>query len=80
MIVKTSYEYNKVWRKNHPESRAKDRRRYYAQFQGAENTGKSWTESEDVRVLARDVTDRELSAEIGRSVQAIQIRRGRINK
>jgi hypothetical protein len=54
------------------------RQRNYAQTQGAPNTRNPWTEAEDKQVLAREVTDRELSAKLGRSVQAIQIRRSRI--
>ena len=59
------------------------RQRNYAQTQGARNTRKEWTESEDSAITLRGVngramTDRELSEYLGRSMQAIQIRRSRI--
>ena len=38
-----------------------------------------WTEAEDQAVLAHEITDFELSSEICRSVQAIQLRRCRLN-
>lgn len=76
--MKTNYEYNKEWRKRNPDKRGVDRKRYYAQFQGAPNTRKPWTEAENLRVLAHDIPDRELAKELGRSVQAIQVHRGRI--
>lgn len=71
-------EYNKTYYARHPEMRSKARRANYATTQGAPNTGKHWTSAEDERVLAHDITDRELSAELGRSVQAIQVRRVRL--
>lgn len=73
-----SYDRNKAWRAKHPESRARSRARNYAQTQGGPNTGKWWTQAEDDRVLAHDTTDRELAAELGRSVQGIQVRRSRL--
>lgn len=54
------------------------RQRNYAQTAGAPNTRSEWTEREDRLVLAHAIPDRELAAQIGRSVQAIQIRRSRI--
>lgn len=54
------------------------RQRNYAQTAGAPNTRAEWTEREDKLVLAHTIPDRELAEKIGRSVQAIQIRRSRI--
>lgn len=54
------------------------RQRNYAQTQGGSNTRKEWTSSEDEMVRAREASDRELALKLGRSVQAIQIRRSRI--
>jgi hypothetical protein len=71
-------EYNKRYFERHPDARNRQRARNYATTQGAANTGKLWTSAADERVLAQDVTDRELSAELGRSVQAIQVRRVRL--
>ena len=55
------------------------RQRNYAQTAAdARNSRAEWTEREDKMVLAHSIPDRELAAKIGRSVQAIQIRRSRI--
>ncbi len=58
------------------EMRNASRKRNYAQT--AKYERRIWTEEEDKRVLAHDVPDRQLSSEIRRSVQAIQIRRTRL--
>ena len=60
------------------EKRNTYRQRNYAQTQGGLNSRKEWTTSEDEMVRARSITDRELALKLGRSVQAIQIRRSRI--
>ena len=39
-----------------------------------------YSKEEDERILAHDITDRELSKQIKRSVEAIQIRRSRLKK
>lgn len=39
-----------------------------------------WTAAEDEAVIAHEVTDRELSERLARSVQAIQVRRARLKK
>ena len=54
--------------------------RYYGRTANAPNSRQTWTQSECERVLAHDVSDRVLSSEIGRSVKAIQIQRGRLRK
>lgn len=75
------YEYNKAWRQAHPERRAADRKRHYAQTQGAPNTRRPWTSADLNRIVADDrPSDRVLSAELGRSMQAISIMRSRIRK
>lgn len=71
-------EHTRAYYARHPEARNRARRNNYAQTQGAENARKLWTMAEDERVLARDKSDRELAAELGRSVQAIQVRRVRL--
>ncbi len=53
------------------------RRSNYQQTADAPNTGKRWTTAELRKVMAHKVSDRKLSAEIGRSVEAIQIARAR---
>ncbi len=39
-----------------------------------------WTEHDEFSVLEKKVSDRELSKQIGHSVEAIQIKRCRLNK
>ena len=56
------------------------KRRYYGKTVNAKNRGEPWSKHEVERVFARDVTDTELSAEIGRSVRAIQVMRSRVRK
>jgi hypothetical protein len=43
--------------------------------EGRSATREPWTEAEKAAVLERAVPDRELSRRLGRSVQAIQVRR-----
>lgn len=79
--MKTPYEYQKKYRKSHPEVRRRNRKKNYEQsLEGARNSKELWTQHEDAAVLAHEITDRELAKKIGRSVQAIQIRRARLKK
>lgn len=56
----------------------KYKRRYRART-GANRYGrKNWTKEEDIKVLEHNISDRELSKEILRSVGAIQHRRNRL--
>jgi hypothetical protein len=57
--------------------RARQKRRYYDQFQkNNRRRFKRWTTAEIARITAKDrPTDRELSKALGRSVQAIQSQR-----
>ena len=63
-----------------PDLRNKFRKRNYNQTMNVPNAGKYWSKAEDDAVLARLVTDRMLSEQIGRSMQAIQNRRLRLIK
>lgn len=56
----------------------RQRKKYYGKTQGYER--RKWTQKEIEMVLARDMTDMELSALIHRSVQSIQIKRTRLLK
>ena len=56
------------------------KRRYYGKTTNAKNRGQPWSVFELERVMMRDVTDTELSAEIGRSVRAIQVMRSKMRK
>ncbi len=58
------------------EMRNASRKRNYAQT--AKYERRIWTKEEDKKVLEQNVPDRQLSNEIRRSVQAIQIRRTRL--
>ena len=56
---------------------SKQKKRYYGRTQLYEP--REWTQEEIDLILARDMTDMELSELIHRSVQAIQIKRSRLN-
>ena len=58
--------------------RNKQRKKNYQSTQG--NPPRPWNYEEDIAVLKHEVSDRELALKISRSVQAIQIRRCRLNK
>lgn len=71
------------------EARNRSRARNYAQTRvNATNARQRWSQEEDRAIATRraglmgslqaDLTDRELSARLGRSVQAIQVRRARL--
>jgi hypothetical protein len=77
----TTYDRTKRWRKKHPEVKARERLRYYRQFQkNNRRKGRRWTDAEDKRITARKApADSKLSARLGRSVQAIQQRRSALN-
>jgi hypothetical protein len=63
------------------EARNKERRENYASSRKNATGGyRFWTQQEDREVIAHAISDRELSRKIGRSVQAIQIRRSRLPK
>ncbi len=57
----------------------KTRKANYQKTANAPNKGKEWTIRDIDIVMAHEKTDREISKQIGRSVQAIQIMRARIN-
>jgi hypothetical protein len=65
------------WRARHPEVKAAERLRYYRQFQkNNRRKWKKWTETEDKKITADNASpDSKLSAQLGRSIQAIQQRR-----
>jgi hypothetical protein len=73
----TTYAETKRWRDRHPEVKAKERLRYYRQFQNNnKRKWKKWSEQEDKQITARNKPpDSKLSVKLGRSVQAIQQRR-----
>lgn len=73
-----TYEHNKLWRKNHPQKRSKQRAKNYAEGRKHAIPHLPYTDIEDALILDFEGTDRELAVKIKRSVQAIQIRRSRL--
>jgi len=53
---------------------------YRAGWQEATMRKEPWGEVDDCKVMERKMSDRELSRQIGRSINAIQIRRARLVK
>ena len=70
----------KKWRNNNRDIFNEEKKRYYSKSaRDAYNFKKQWTHEEDNLVLKHEISDAELAKQIGRSVQAIQIRRSRLN-
>lgn len=68
------------YRLEHPQKRNEWRKRNYHKTTNAKNTLKRWSQSDEELVLNSDLTDFELSQKIGRSVQAIQLKRYKLLK
>lgn len=62
------------------ETRNAQKRRYYRRTEKSINSGQPWTPHEIKRVMEHNVTDMQLSKEIGRSVAAIQVMRNRLKR
>ena len=76
---KTGYEYNKTWRKKHPDEWQQDKKRYYDQFKkNAVNDHEKFTDDEINLIMAHSMPDRVLAAKIGRTVRAIQVMRSKV--
>ena len=71
------YQYNKTWRKRHPDIRHAGKKRYYQKTQSADNSKKPYTKTEVLLILDHKVPDTELSYILGRPVEAIQMKRCR---
>ena len=70
------YKYTKKWRRNNPHAHAEEKKRNYRQTQNAKNSHKQWTNEHTAMIIDPNrPSDRKLSEVIGRSVQAIQVRR-----
>ena len=73
------------WRKRNPEKRNKHRRHYYhSVLSDPRNTRQAWqewtlTDMDFITAFDRP-SDRQLSAQIGRSIQAIQVMRCKLKK
>jgi FixJ family two-component response regulator len=77
-----SYESNKRWREKHPEKWAAQKRRNYERGAAARTKQRRiWTNEQDISILVKiGPEDRDLAAELGCSVQAIQARRSKLRK
>lgn len=76
MNNKNGYADLEKWRKNCHDQRL----RYYRKTQNARNSYKRWSKQEVEMVLRHDISDTELSVKLGRSVQAIQLKRSRMKE
>lgn len=81
LIFPMSYKNNKTWRKRNNTTWQKQKTRYYKQFEaGAYNNQQRYTVKENNMIINKKYPDRVIAAKIGRTVKAIQIQRGRLNK
>lgn len=73
-----SYIHNKKWRLKNIPKRNEQRKRYYAKSsKEAYNNRRLWNYEDLKEIILHRFSDRILSTVLGRSVQAIQIRRSR---
>lgn len=54
--------------------------RYYTSHKKPTFSGARWCETEDVIVLAKNLSDREIANKLGRSIKAIEMRRLKLKK
>lgn len=78
----SGYRNNKRWRKKHRIQFNNWKREYNQSSQAsARNSGSEWSSVEMAAIVATDrLSDRELSRKLGRSIQAIQVRRCKIRQ
>lgn len=75
------YKHNKNWRHTHPEGWNAQKKAYYARAKGDDVNGKrKWTQEEIDLIMRHDISDRELTKTLGRSMQAIQVKRSKWSK
>jgi hypothetical protein len=79
----SSYVYNKAWRLKHPKERYSQKKRYYRKHRetpkNLANGGQEWTLAQIKLITAPERSpDAIIAKEIGKSVQAIHIKRSRI--
>lgn len=76
-------EYNRNWRFEHPEQRKKQKERYYMRYNNLYNhkSRQKWT-PEEINILIKrtDLTDRELSKLLERSLKSIATKRSRLRQ
>ncbi len=69
------------WQKTHPEARNTIKKRNYARGKTSTSKKREQYLSDEIQlILAKERSDRELAKLLGRSVQAIQVKRVRIKK
>ena len=73
MLRKENYSNVEKWRT----TKRKQKNRYYGKTENAKNGNNPWTKEEIDMVMEHKLTDRELSALLGRSMMAIQKVRSR---
>lgn len=61
-------------------TRESQKSRYYGKTTDAENRRQPWTVHDIETIIKREKSDMELSAEIGRSVKAIQVMRSTVKR
>ena len=76
--MKGGYKYNKTWRYKHPEKRYANKNKYYGKTSYSRNCGARWTQAEKELVIKHELSDRELSAILGRSMASIQMQRHKL--
>jgi hypothetical protein len=74
------YIQNKSWRYGRPDLRQDQNNRYRRKNGAFVRGGNRWSEQDTQLVLSRSMPDSELGILINRSIEAIQIRRWRMNK
>lgn len=72
-------ERKRKWRRENPEKCRNENQRYYGKSQDAENKRAEWPAEHILAIIIPErPVDHKLSAMIGRSVMAIQIKRSRL--
>ena len=73
-------KYQKKYKENHPEKVYKSKRKYYKKTAFAVNHKQRFTDEEIQLIKDHTLTDTEIAKKIGRSVNAIQIKRSRLQR
>ena len=79
-MTKTRYQYNKEWRKRYPRIWQATKKRYYQKTQGGDNEKARYIMMDEIDILSHRIPDSWLSSWIGRSVEAIQVKRCKLKK
>ena len=77
-IRQHNIESTRKWKRNNPEATNEQKKKNYAKSRvNAVNKRQRWTLKDINEILNSPLTDAELSVKLGRSVQAIQIKRAK---